>query len=317
MPPVTARSPGRALATPRTSVPADSVVPPVKVFAAESVTEPAVAFESAPPVSVAETVPLLSVTLARSTEPPVSVPPESVKVFASARAFRSNVPPETVIALVPKASTLEPLSVPAETFVAPEKPVFAPETVSVPPTPLIVSEPEPPISAPSETAEVAVTLIAVALSTPVVPVRLPEENVTVPVVWSKAPRVSVPPPTVKALAEPSWLATPNARVPALTVVVPEYENVPAASSVRVPAPDLVRPPTPETVPESVPVVAPRERLEPAPLRLTVPLFARLLTVSVPPIESVAPEATVRSDVVGSRPFPVVASVPAETLVAPP
>ena len=85
----------------------------------------------------------------------------------------------------------------------PLKVVLARVIVSVPPTPLRLRVPAPPMSASSATAEVAVTLSAVAESTPLVPVRLPDEKVTVPVAWLKAPRSSVPPLIVKTLVDPS------------------------------------------------------------------------------------------------------------------
>ena len=79
-----------------------------------------------------------------------------------------------------RASSTPKASVPAVSVVAPVKPVLARVTVSVPPAPFIVSGPAPPSSASSETAVVAVTLTAAAVSTPVVPVNEPAEIATVP-----------------------------------------------------------------------------------------------------------------------------------------
>ena len=131
----------------------------------------------------------------------------------------ASVPPFTVMA-PGRASSTPKASVPLVSVVEPVKVVLALAIVSVPPTPFRLSEPAPPMSTSSETAAVAVTLRAVAERTPVVPVRLPEEKVTVPVAWLKAPRSSVPPATAKALVAVSWLALPKAKEPALTVVVP-------------------------------------------------------------------------------------------------
>ena len=222
VPPLIVRSPGSALATPSWSVPPVREVPPVKVFAAESVTSPAVDFERVPPASVAVTVPLLSVTFETSTVPPVSVPPASVRALAKVCEFRSKVPLLLiVIPPEPKASAFVPLSVPAETVTAPENPVLVPETVSVPPGPFMVSEPAPAKGAASETAVPAVTFSAVAVSTPPEEMIVPPAKVTVPAVWSNVPRSSEPPLTLKAFVEASWAALPKTREPALTVVVPE------------------------------------------------------------------------------------------------
>ena len=83
-----------------------------------------------------------------------------------------------------------------------------------------------------------------------------------------------------------------------------------------PPPILVRPPAPENVPVSVPPAVPVERRAPPPFRLTVPPFVRDSMVSDPPRESVAPAAIVTPEVAERRLSPVVASVPAPTVVAP-
>ena len=245
----------------------------------------------------------------------VIVPP--AKVIAPPvleKVPRERVPPLTVI--VPgRASSTPKASVPLVSVVAPVKVVFARAIVNVPPTPLRLSVPAPPMSVSSETAEVAVTLRAVAESTPVVPVRLPEENVTVPVAWLKAPRSSVPPPSVKALVPVSWLALPKASVPPLTFVVPVYEKVPDEAKVVAPEPIFVNPPRPLNVPPSVPPVVPVERLAPVPMPI-VPEFVMTSIVSLPPSESVAAAAIVTPEVEERRLAPVVASVPALTFVAP-
>ena len=107
-------------------------------------------------------------------------------------------------------------------------------------------------------------------------------------------------------------------MPAPIVVRPENENVPAASRVSVPVPALVRLPAPLTVPASVRLFVPVVRVTPAPSRtIVLPAFvARALIVSLPPRESVAPEATVTPEVAARRFEVVVARVPAETVVAP-
>ena len=231
------------------------------------------------------------------------------------KVARAKVPPLTMT--VPgRASSTPKASVPAVSVVAPVKPVLARVTVSVPPAPFIVSAPAPPSRTSSETAVVAVTLSVVAARTPVVPVSEPAENVTVPVAWLKLERSSVPPLTAKALVAASWLALPNARPPAETVVAPVKPNELVASSASVPAPILVSPPAPMKLPASVPPAVPVDRLEPAPLRLTVPPFARTSMVSAPPSESVAPGAIVTPEVEERRLLPVVASVPAAMVVAP-
>ena len=54
-----------------------------------------------------------------------------------------------------------------------------------------------------------------------------------------------------------------------------------------------------------------------PSRASVPLFVRTSRVSAPPMESVAPEAMVKPEALFCRtPLPDVASLPADTRVAP-
>ena len=90
----------------------------------------------------------------------------------------------------------------------------------------------------------------------------------------------------------------------------------AEARVSVPPPILLRPPVPANVPDSVPPAVPVERLAPTPFRLTVPPLVRDSMVSVPPSESVAPAAIVTLEVAERRLLPVVAKVPALTIVAP-
>ena len=235
--PLIAMAPGRASVAPTTKVPAERVVPPAKVFAPVSVTEPAVDLVSAPEPRMAEIVPLVSVSCEAEIVPPASVPAVSVMAFVSVLPLRSSVPvPLIVMTEVPKAALSPAWSVPAETEVGPLKDAFARVTANVP-VPLIVSDPEPPISASRETAPLAAELMDVAERTPVVPVILPEVKVTAPAVLLKEARESVPPLMVTAPGRA--LATPSARVPAVTVVPPE--KVLALVSVSVPpAPFIVR-----------------------------------------------------------------------------
>ena len=180
--PLMAMAPGRASVAPMTKVPADRVVPPVKVFAPVSVTEPAVDLVRVPEPRMAEIVPLVSVSCVAEIVPPASVPAVSVMAFVSVLPLRSSVPvPLIVMTAVPKAALSPAWSVPAETEVGPLKVEFARVTVSVP-APLIVSDPEPPIRASRETEPLAAELMEVADRTPVVPVILPEAKVTAPAV---------------------------------------------------------------------------------------------------------------------------------------
>ena len=108
-------------AAPMTSVPPVIVVPPLKVLAPESVSVPAPDFAKAPPVRMAEIVPLSAVSLARARVPPLSVPPATVKLLATVWLLRLTVPVVlTVTVPVPKAAALPAISVPALTTVLPE-----------------------------------------------------------------------------------------------------------------------------------------------------------------------------------------------------
>ena len=235
--PLIAMAPGRASVAPMTKVPADRVVPPVKVFAPVSVTEPAVDLLSAPEPRMAEIVPLVSVSCEAEIVPPASVPLVSVTAFVSVLPLRSSVPvPLIVMTAEPKAALSPAWSVPAETEVAPLKLAFARVTASVP-VPLIESAPEPAIKASREIVPVAAEVRVVAVRIPVVPVILPEVKVMAPEVLLNDASESVPPLTVTAPG--SALATPRARVPAVTVVPPV--KVFALVRVRVPpAPFIVR-----------------------------------------------------------------------------
>ena len=178
--PLMAMAPGRASVAPTTKVPAERVVPPAKVFAPVSVTEPAVDLVSAPEPRMAEIVPLVSVSCVAEIVPPASVPAVSVMAFVSVLPLRSSVPvPLIVMAAVPKAALSPTWSVPAETEVGPLKVEFVRVTASLP-EPFMIKAPEPAIKASRETEPAAAEEIDEAVSTPVVPVMLPKENVTAP-----------------------------------------------------------------------------------------------------------------------------------------
>ena len=205
----------------KVNVPPLIVVPPVKSLAAESVSVPAPVFVSAPaPVRLAETVPPVAVSWETAKVPPLSVPPVLiVTLLASVSALRSKVPPLTVMALVPKASAVEPLSVPAMTAVVPVKPVFVPLTESVPPAPFIVNEPAPlSVTSRFSVPEVFVAMSAPGEKVPDVCVIVPPAKMMVPAVLEKVPRERVPPLTVIPPGRAS--STPKASVPLVSVVAP-------------------------------------------------------------------------------------------------
>ena len=84
------------------------------------VRRPVVALVSATlPVIFVPIVPVWKVALLASIVPPVMAPPAKTSVLAIVRLFRSSVPPERVMVLVPKAVAEPVTSVPAETMVAP------------------------------------------------------------------------------------------------------------------------------------------------------------------------------------------------------
>ena len=88
----------------------------------------------------------------------------------------------------------------------------------------------------------------------------------------------------------------------------------AALSVRVPVPSLTKAPEPETSESIVVSVASPEVM--TPLLTMVPLLKMRLSVSVPPMVKVAPEAIVTEEEFVSRELPTVMRPPEETVVAP-
>ena len=151
VPPSTVSAPVAAsvLLAPMIRVPAETVVPPLKVFAPESVSVPAPDLASAVPTPerMAEIVPLSAVTLLRAMVPPLSVPPATVTALAIVWLPRLSVPPVlTVTVPEPKAAALPATRVPALTTVLPEK-VLAPERVTEPPVDFVA------VTAPARMAE--------------------------------------------------------------------------------------------------------------------------------------------------------------------
>ena len=182
LPPLIVMAPGRASVAPTTKVPSERVVPPVNVLAPVSVTDPAVDLVSAPEPRMAEIVPFVRVSCEAEIVPPARVPAVSVIALVRVLPLRSSVPvPLMVMAAVPKAALSPAWRVPAETEVAPLKPELARVTASVP-APLIDNVPVPVIRASRETEPAAAEEIEEAVSTPVVPVMLPEPKVTAPTV---------------------------------------------------------------------------------------------------------------------------------------
>ena len=260
----------------KVNVPPLIVMPPVKSLAAESVSVPAPVFVSAPaPVRLAETVPPVAVSWETAKVPPLSVPPLKVMLLASVSALRSKVPPLTVMALVPKASAVEPLSVPLVTVVVPVKPVFVPLTESVPPAPFIVKEPAPlRVTSRFSVPEVLVAVREVGENVPEVCVIVPPAKMMVPAVLEKVPRERVPPLTVIPPGRAS--STPKASVPLVSVVVP-VKVVFARAIVSVP-------PTPFRL--SVPAPPMRESSETAVVAVTLSAVAE----STPVVPVRLPEA---------------------------
>ena len=128
-------------------------------------------------------------------------------------------------------------------------------------------------------------------------------------------------PTVNALADEKALAAPACRVPAATLVAPEYVLRP--DSVSVPVPLLVRPnaevPFCNVPPNVVEVLSPPavSVATPAPLLVTIPAPAREPMVWLNPLRSTAaPAPTVNALAVEKALAAPACSVPAVTLVAP-
>ena len=176
MPPLTFSAPESASTfdAPNASVPAFTFVPPVKLFAPESVTVPAVSFVSATePARIAEIVPLRTVKPAVLVSAEVPVP--RIEPFSSVTAPTlsvrlapmSRTPPSIVTAPVPIALLAPYASVPAETSVSPEN-VFVLVSRTVP-APVLMMPPAP------ETTPVKFT----SPPAPSVTV-MPVPNVTVP-----------------------------------------------------------------------------------------------------------------------------------------
>ena len=278
-----------------TTVPAETVVPPVKSLAEVRVRVPLATLVREPlPVSWVPTVPAIRVTFAIATWPPSKEPEFRVMALATPVApVRSSVPPSmaTRLAAAPSAVAPTATKVPPLTATLPTK-VLAPERVCAP-APFFTT-PRLPESTPEKVevvatpgARVRVAAVREALVTAPAPAR--ESTATDRPLTSIVPLV----PTVTALvAAPRAAASPRVTLPALTVTPPV--KVLAPESVTSPEVVLARPAVPVRTAETVPEVAttlsasiePPARVPPA--TVTALAMAVALRFSVPPLTLTAP-----------------------------